>query len=217
MKKLIFDFDGTLVDSMWVWGGAIITALDKHKIEYPENIVQILTPLGFAGSAKYFKEALGIKMSEDDIIAEIKKVAADAYSNDIVTKKFVKNALSNLKSEGFSLNILTASPHTLLDGCLKHNDIYELFDNAWSCDDFSTTKANPMIYNMAAERLGVTVKDCVFFDDNVNALACAKSSGMPVIGVFDESSADDTEKIKSISDGYIHDFSEIGKISSILI
>ncbi len=63
-----------------------------------------------------------------------------------------------LKAQGYSLNVLTASPHRMLDACLKRNGIYNLFDNVWSCDDFSTTKSDVQIYHMAAERLHTTVE-----------------------------------------------------------
>ncbi|MBQ9986152.1 MAG: HAD-IA family hydrolase [Oscillospiraceae bacterium] len=79
----------------------------------------------------------------------------------------------------------------------------------WSCDDFKTTKADPDIYVKAAQRLGVSVGDVLFLDDNFNADKTAKSAGMKVCGVYDASSAEYTDEIKSVSDCYINDFSEL--------
>ena len=77
-----------------------------------------------------------------------------------------------------------------MSACLKRLKIFDLFDNVWSCDDFSTTKANPEIYKFVAEKLNVNVKDVLFLDDNLNANMTAKTAGMKVCGVFDESSAE---------------------------
>lgn len=110
---------------------------------------------------------------------------------------------------GASLNVLTASPHITLDACLKRLEMYDLFDNVWSCDDFATTKADPEIYKMAAQRLGTTVEKVLFLDDNLGADQTAKMAGMQVCGVYDDSSKDYTEQIKAATDYYIYDFTEL--------
>ena len=105
--------------------------------------------------------------------------------------------------------MLTASPHITLDACLKRLGIFEFFDNVWSCDDFNTTKADPEIYRKAAEKLGVAVGEVLFLDDNYNADLTAKKAGMQVCGVYDESSAEYVEEIRSICDNFIYNFSEL--------
>lgn len=117
--------------------------------------------------------------------------------------------LEALKSRGAGLNILTASPHFMLDPCLKRLGIYDIFNNVWSCDDFETSKADPKIYAMAAEKIGVPVGEVLFLDDNFNADKTAKEAGMKVCGVYDESSADCEDEIRSVADYYIRDFSEL--------
>jgi FMN phosphatase YigB (HAD superfamily) len=97
----------------------------------------------------------------------------------------------------------------VLDPCLKRLGIYDIFDNVWSCDDFKTTKANPEIYRMAAEKIGVSVEDVSFLDDNYNADKTAKSAGMRVVGVYDESSREYVEEMKALCDGYIYNFKEL--------
>lgn len=79
----------------------------------------------------------------------------------------------------------------------------------WSCEDFATNKANPEIYRMAAERLGLPVGEILFLDDNYNADATAKAAGMRVCGVYDASSKEYEEEIRAVADYYIHDFAEL--------
>ena len=118
----------------------------------------------------------------------------------------VFDVLKQLKEEGASLNVLTASPHITLDSCLVRLELYDLFDNVWSCDDFNTTKADPEIYKMVADKLGEAPENILFLDDNYNADKTAKEAGMKVCGVYDESSKDYVDDIKSITDYYIYNF-----------
>jgi HAD superfamily hydrolase (TIGR01509 family) len=208
MKSYLFDFDGTLVDSMPAFIKTMLRILDENGIEYGDDIVKIITPLGYAGTARYYIE-LGVPMTEGEIMLKMTEYALDEYVYRIEAKESVISTLNALKARGYSLNVLTASPHSMLDPCLKRLGIFDLFDNVWSCDDFGTTKADPNIYKMAAERMGTTVDEVIFIDDNYNADKTAKSAGMIVGGIYDKSSEDYVDSIKEITDFYIYDFSEL--------
>lgn len=208
-KYYLFDFDGTLVDSMPTYVFAMLKILDDNNIEYSEDITKIITPLGLNGTAEYFLKVLGLKMSKADLVLLMKKYMLEAYFNTIPAKENVAEILKELKRKGASLNVLTASPHITLDACLKRLKLWDLFDNIWSCDDFNTTKADPEIYVRAAEKLGTTVEKVLFLDDNYNADLTAKKAGMKVCGVYDKSSHASVDEIKSIADYYIYNFIEL--------
>lgn len=208
MKTYLFDFDGTLVDSMPTYIAAMLRILDENNISYDEDIIKIITPLGVVGTAEYYIE-LGLDIPQEEIIDLMKQYMLDGYFYHIPAKKNVISVLKQLKKEGASLNILTASPHITLDACLKRLGIYELFENVWSCNDFDTTKADPNIYRMIAERLGEKVENILFLDDNLNADKTAKSAGMIVCGVYDDSSKEYITEMKEIADHYIYDFEEL--------
>jgi len=209
-KTYLFDFDGTLVDSMPTFISVMLRILDEQGIKYGDGIVKIITPLGYRGTAEYYR-TLGVELSADELVAIMNLYAVYEYENNIPAKDGVFETLRALKDSGASLNVLTASPHTALDPCLKRLGLWELFDNVWSCDDFSTTKADPEIYKMAANRLGASVEDVTFVDDNINAVKTAKSAGMISFGIFDESSAEYIDEFKAAADGYIMEFSELLK------
>lgn len=208
-KTYLFDFDGTLVDSMPTFVSAMLRILDENHIHYDKDITKTITPLGLNGTTEYFINDLGLGMPKDRLIHIMKEYMLDAYFNTIPAKQNVEHVLRQLKSRGASLNVLTASPHITLDACLKRLGLWELFDNVWSCDDFQTTKANPKIYQKIAEKLHTSAKDVVFLDDNLHAGATAKSAGMQVCGVYDDSSKEYVEQIKAVTDFYIYDFMEL--------
>ena len=208
IKTYLFDFDGTLVDSMPTYASAMLRILDENNVSYNDDIIKTITPLGVDGTAEYYI-SLGIKLSKEEIISFMKKYLREEYELRVPAKKNVIFVLNELKKQGASLNILTASPHTCLDPCLKRLGIFELFDNVWSCNDFETTKANPEIYKMVAKSLGEEVQNILFLDDNYIADKTAKSAGLMVCGVYDDSSKDFVDEIKLVSDFYIYDFKEL--------
>ncbi len=208
----LFDFDGTLVDSMPTFSSVMLRVLDENNIKYGSDIIKIITPLGYVGVAKYFHNELGLLLPEDEILAITQKYIYDGYATSIPAKRDVIDTLKALKAQGASLNVLTASPHLLIDVCFERLLMTDLFSNIWSCDDFGTTKADPEIYRMAAERLGTPVDEVLFLDDNLGSCKTASVAGMKVCGVYDSSSKDYADDIKRVTDYYINDFSELTKI-----
>jgi HAD superfamily hydrolase (TIGR01509 family) len=205
----LFDFDGTLVDSMPTYVAAMLRILDENRISYEKDITKIITPLGFNGAAEYYIHTLGLSMEKSQLISLMKDYMKDAYFHTIPAKKNVEMALKELKKRGASLNVLTASPHLTLDPCLKRLGLWDLFDHIWSCEDFGITKADPQIYVSAAGKMNTNVENVLFLDDNLDADTTAKSAGMQVCGVYDDSSKDYVEQMKEVADYYIYDFEEL--------
>lgn len=211
MKTYLFDFDGTLVDSMPTYVSTMLRILDENNIPYDNSIVKIITPLGLVGTAKYYI-SLGVNKTVEEITEKMLTYMIEAYSTTVPAKKNVESTLRALKEQGCDLNVLTASPHATLDICLARLGIDSLFTNIWSCDDFGTTKADPNIYLEAAKRIGKDISEIIFIDDNINADKTAKSAGMTVYGIYDESSADYVDEMKKVCEKYIYDFSELIRI-----
>ena len=204
----LFDFDGTLVDSMPSYVSVMLRILDENNIKYEDDIVKIITPLGYAGTAAYFQK-MGVPLHKDEMIKIMNGYIYDEYAYNIPAKSNVISVLNELKNRGENLNVLTASPHSVLDPCLKRLEIFDLFTNVWSCEDFSTTKADPAIYIRSAEKIGQPVGNILFLDDNYNADKTAKAAGMSVCGVLDKSSVEYVNDIKNVADYYIYDFLEL--------
>jgi len=207
-KTFLFDFDGTLVDSMPTYAGVMLRILDECGVSYGDDLVKIITPLGFKDTAKYYIN-MGVQLPYEEIVRRMGEYAIDAYTNDVQAKEGVIETLRALKKRGDDLHVLTASPHVTLDPCLKRLGIWDLFTNVWSCNDFDTNKSDPDIYRRAAEKIGRPVEEIIFLDDNYNADKTAREAGMQVWGVYDDTSAEYETEIRSVTQRYIRNFREI--------
>jgi thiamine-phosphate pyrophosphorylase len=213
VKDLVFDFDGTLVDSMPTWGGKMIRILKEEGVSYPENIIEIITPLGDAGAARYFIETLKVSASMESLLYRMDAYALPKYQNEIPEKEGVSEVLRALKARGHRLFVLTASPHRMLDPCLARLGLTPLFDGVFSCDDFSTTKADPEIYDRLSAHIGSTKENLVFFDDNLGACKTAIRAGVQTVGVYDDSGKAAFDTLKTVASACVRSLSEILDLS----
>ena len=205
----IFDFDGTLVDSMPSWAEKVLNILRECGVAYPSDIINTVTPLGDRGTAEYFRDALGVPLSLEEMFARMDAFALPKYRDEIGIKDGVREYLARLKAAGCTLHVLTASPHKMVDPCLRRLGIFDWFDNVWSTDDFGMVKSDTAIYRAAAERIGVDVSDAVFFDDNLTAIRTARAAGMHAVGVYDASSDALAEQIREAADRYVYSLEEL--------
>lgn len=210
MKKefYLFDFDGVLVDSMPFWAGTHMQMLTDAGIPVPDGFVETITPLGNINTAKHVI-SLGVKLTFEEYLDTVFQKYLEGYTTHIALKENVKEALEQLKSRGVSVNVLTASTHLYVDPCLKRNGIYDLFDNVWTVEDFSLTKAQPEIYHEAAKKLGAEVGDCTMLDDNLTVITTAKGAGMKTVAVYDDTSKSVETRMKETADRYIYNFKEL--------
>lgn len=205
----VFDLDGTLLDSMTTWPKAMIKIMDDAGLEYPDDVVNIMTPIGFNGCADYFI-SLGHPEKNPEVLIDIMyDYLVEPYANEVLIKPYVKEMLLKLKEDGKKVYALTASPHRTVDPCLAHNGIAHLFEAVMSTDDLMLKKSDPKIYEEVARRIGVRPDEIEFYDDNNVALRTAKGVGFRVIGVYDPATVQYREEIESFADGYIESFKEM--------
>ncbi len=208
-KTYIFDLDGTLIDSMAPAVKTVLDLLDERGFAYPDNIVDIMMPLGFQGIARYFAKEFPFQETPEALYALIIEREKRLYANEVQAKPKVIETLRALKARGERLNVLTASPHAFLDPCLQRLGVAELFDNLFSCEDFQMSKGEKAIYEEVAKRLGKAPNDCCMVDDNQHALRAAKTAGLQTIAVYDSFSAQHENVIRSFADGYVYRMDEL--------
>lgn len=208
MRIYLFDLDGTLVDSMPAFIRCVLGILEETGTSYEGDVIRAVTPLGVQGTADYFVK-IGVPLSREEIIQRIGVHLLDEYTNRIPAKTHVREVLELLHQQGSRLFVLSASPHIVLDPCLRRLGLYDRFEAVWSCDDFGLKKDDERIYHQTAERMGVPESEILFLDDHCDAVRAAKAAGLRVCGVYDASSAEYEQEIRATADFYIRDFDEL--------
>ncbi len=184
-KAIIFDLDGTLIDSMWLWDKIDTTYLNKLGINKPSDLKKEITHLSFDKTAEYFKKRFNIEDSIDDILKTWYNMSYYEYTNNIKLKSGAKEFLEYISNKGIKLGIATSNSMVLVEACLKSNRIFHLFDEITLTSEVSRDKRFPDVYLLAAKRLGVSPNNCIVFEDILPAIYGAKSANMTVIAVDD--------------------------------
>ncbi|MBR1445158.1 MAG: HAD family phosphatase [Firmicutes bacterium] len=209
IKCAIFDLDGTILDSMWVWEEIDKNFLAKRNIVMPNDYQDVVKPLGFEKAAVYTIKRFGLEESAEDIIKEWFDMAYKAYSEDVKSKDNVYEYLSFLRSMGIKMGIATASERKLFTPALKNNKIFDFFDEITTVDEVKRGKGFPDVYEKTADKLGYKAYESIVFEDILAGIKGAKDGGFITVGVYDRRSLHEKKDILEIADLYIVNFSEI--------
>lgn len=209
IKGAIFDLDGTLVDSMWIWEQIDKDYLSERGYDIPSNLKDEITHLSFQETAAYFKSRFNLSESLEVIMDTWHKMAYKHYKEDVQLKDGALELLEFLKSNGIKIGLATSNSYPLLESVLKNRNIYDYFDAIITTEEAKKSKANPDVYLMAAERLNIPPSDCVVFEDIIEAVRGAKLANMKVIAVYDKASEYQKEILINNADKYILNFNEI--------
>ena len=208
-KAAIFDLDGTLLDSMGVWDQVDIDFLAKRGIEVPADYMGKVAAMQFRQIAEYTIARFGLPDTPEALMQEWDDMARVAYSTVVEAKPHAVEYLSYLKRSGAKLAVATSLPPALREPAMKHVGIFDYFDQIVSVDDANNVgKDRPDVFLLAAGRLGVVPEQCTVFEDLLVAMRSAKSVGMRVWAIHDDSSDGDWPDICGLAAGVLFDFSE---------
>lgn len=205
-KGAIFDLDGTLLDSMYVWNKIDRDFLGKRGFEVPPDYIDIITPMGFHETARYTIERFGLNESEDAVIDEWNAMAIDEYSHFVKLKPNAREFLLSLRERGIKLAVATATMPELCYAALKNNGIEDLFDNITFISEVGRGKGFPDVYLKAAEKMGVSPSECAVFEDIPTGIAGANAGGFYTVGVYEKTSAHFEDIMKKTANEFIYTF-----------
>lgn len=208
-KGAIFDMDGTLMDSMWMWKDIDLEYLGRFGIEMPENLQREIEGMSMTETAVYFRQTFGITDSVEKMQNDWNEMAIEFYRSRVPLKKGVRELLGQMKERGMKIGIATSNSVELTRECLAANGVEELFDTVRTAKDVPRGKPSPDIYLSVTREWNMDPRDIIVFEDIPNGALAGKRAGMEVTAVEDEYALPRREELIRIADHYIRDFTEI--------
>ncbi len=205
-EAVIFDLDGSLVDSMWMWHEIDVEYLGRFGIELPENLQSEIEGMSFSETAVYFKEHFAIPDSVEKMKDDWNKMAWDKYTYEVPLKPGVAEFLLNCKNHNMKLGIATSNSRELVDNIATVHNLNNYFDCIMTGCEVAHGKPSPDIYLAVADKLDVKPENCLVFEDIIPGIMAGKNAGMEVCAVEDAYSVHDREAKQKLADYYIEDF-----------
>lgn len=150
IDAIIFDLDGTLVDSMWIWEDIDMEYLNRYQYDLPENLQAEIEGMGFTETAIFFKDRFKIPASVEEIKMDWNNLAREKYATKVPLKKGVIELLNYAKNQGIKLGIASSNSRELINVVLESHDIQSYFDTIVTSCEAKKGKPAPDVYLMAA-------------------------------------------------------------------
>ena len=209
IRAVIFDLDGTLIDSMWMWKQIDIDYLASKGKPFPPNLQDTISGMSFSETAVYFKETFGIEDDLDTIKKCWNDMAWEMYSTRVTLKEGALEFLKYLKERGIKTGIATSNSNELAFMVTKRLGIDAYIDEIHTACEVEKGKPSPDIYLFVAETLGVDPSECLVFEDVLRGVIAGLRAGMRVCAFYDPASAYEDEEKKEAANCYLHSFKEL--------
>jgi len=206
---LLFDLDGTLIDSNGVWVDVDKIFLARRGAPYTREYYEGVAHTILSNCAIFTKEYLHLEESCEEIIAEWMELAADKYGTEVPLKPFVREYLDKCKAAGHRMAVFTACVPAHCQAAMEHLGLTPYFERVIYAEELGVDKKSPAIFRKVAESLGVKTRECVLFDDSLLACKAAKAAGMTVVGVADSFHPNIAVDMREICDQYISGFGDL--------
>ncbi len=209
VKALLFDMDGTVIDSMWIWDDIDREYLGNWTIEEIRAFQKQIEGMSFTETCEYMKVHFSLPDSLDQIKQKLIDMAEERYINKVTCKPGIIPFLKEMQRQGKKMAIATSNARELAEATLLAREIRTYFDLVLTACDVKKGKPSPDIYLEAARTLGVDPGECLVFEDVPMGVRAGKNAGMAVCAMEDRFALDQKDTIRDLADYYISDFNQI--------
>lgn len=212
MKKLLFDCDGTILDSMHIWIKPINSLLNTYKYKLTTEQKGEIEAMSFIATIRWLNKYVCPDKSEKDLIAYFSNTIYDAYKNYLMPKKNTLTYLKKLKKAGYDMCICSSTDFNHLKNALTRLKIIDLFDFIHTADKSGFKKSDKAYWQEVLDYYKIEPKQAILFDDALYAIKAARAMGIKTVGIKDfPYNENEWEEIKKISDLYVNNISEVNK------
>ncbi|MGN0711612.1 MAG: HAD family hydrolase [Anaerovoracaceae bacterium] len=205
IKGVIFDVDGTLLDSMEIWSDAGARYLQTLNIEAEPNLGNILFSMSLEEGGAYLKKQYALEFSEEEIIHGVLDIIGDFYRNEVRLNENMRDILEEYRAKDIPMVLATTSDKELVTAALERLGILGYFRRIFTASELNTSKREPLIYLAAAEFMKTAPEETAVYEDAEYAINTAKKAGFYTIAVYTEACSENWEHISSMADTTIAD------------
>lgn len=225
IKLVIFDLDGTLIDSTGI-GNKLDIEISKMLGETKENneIIKerdnFFRKISYKGDiyleyCDYLKKKYNSKLTKEEIL-NIRRVKSKELAKKIQFKPYADVLIKYLKSKQIKLALATVSRRETLFIYTNENvymkskcNLNEYFDYIITKDDVKNKKPDPEVYNKIIKYFNIEKDKVIVIEDSLTGIKAAKATNITTIAIYDKFSDNDREKINDLSDYQIQDFKQL--------
>ncbi len=207
-KGVIFDLDGTLIDSMHIWKKIDVDFLSKRGVTVPRDYMDAIAHLCAYDTAIYTINRFNLKDTPEALMKEWIDMAIGEYSS-VKFKPGAGKYIEHLKKKSIKIAIATATEPVIVQAVLEGHNLKEYVDTVVTVSEVKRGKGYPDIYLKCAENMNLLPEECIVFEDIFMGIKGAKEGGFYTVGVYEECSLANLDKIKVLSDKFIHSFDEM--------
>lgn len=209
IQAIIFDLDGTLVNSMWVWDEIDIEFLSKRGLTLPATYQKEIEGMSFTETAVYTKELFQLPESVEELKTIWNQMALEKYTKNVPLKPGVEVFLKYCKMHNISMGIATSNSRELVDAVVRAHALEDYIQVIVTSCEVAKGKPAPDVYLKVAKRLDIPPKHCLVFEDVPMGILAGKNAGMKVCAVEDAFSEDQRNEKRMLADYYISSYEEV--------
>jgi len=205
IQGVIFDADGTILDSTAMWMEAGARYLASIGIKADPTVGEKMFSMTLTDSADYLRTLYQLTLTSEEIIAGINQSIERYYQSEVTLKPGARELIERLFHAGIPMTLATATDTHLIKTGLLHTGILPYFKGIFTCGEIGKGKDQPDIYLAARDAMGTETSATWVFEDALHGAQTAKDAGFLVAGIYDTMSHSHKRALKAICDLYLDD------------
>lgn len=206
IKGVIFDADGTLLNSMPVWEHLGELYLRSLGIDAEKGLSEVLFTMSMQQGVEYIIEQYHLDLNLEQVMDGLNREMGDFYRNRVPLKEGVREFVEGFKEKRLPMMIATTGDRVNLEVALKRLNIRSCFAGILTCTELGTDKDHPDIYLASALQMDIEPKEALVFEDTYQAVRTAKKAGFPTVAVYDKANDRELGKIWNTADIYLPEY-----------
>lgn len=210
IDAIIFDLDGTLVDSMWIWSAVDEEYIKKYDLIVPEGFYENMEGKSYTEVAQFYLDSFPMITSTlEELKQEWQDMTYEKYTKELSLKPGAYEMINYLNKQGIKFGISSSNSIELVSATLDSLGIRHYFEAVHTSCEVRCGKPCPDVYLLTARDLNVSPDRCLVFEDVPMGILAGKNAGMRVCAIDDDFSKNQEAKKRELADFYIKDYNDI--------